>query len=230
MNTSLSTRTRILTGALAGVALAVAVPLAASAHVHVTPDSSAAETTTNLTFSFSHGCGESPTTALVVDIPDGVTNVVPALQAGWSIDRVLADDGSVRQVTYTADAPIENGLKAEASMDVRFSADLAETEVAIPVTQNCVTGSTAWTEITAEGEDEPESPAPVVAVGAVAEDDGHGHGAADSDHEHDAAAAEETAAVTPAADPLGVWLGAGGLALGAAALVVAIAAYRRRRA
>lgn len=221
--------TRVLVGAAAGVALAVGAPLAASAHIHVTPDSSWAEASTTLTFSFSHGCEDFPTTALIIDIPDGVEGVVPVAQAGWSIERTLAPNGTVTRVVYTAQTPVEGGIKGEVSMDARFTADLAESSVAFPVTQECTTGSTAWTEVAADGEEEPESPAPVVAVGAVAEDEGHGHGAGDAD----AATHEDAAAAADSASPsatTALWLGAGGLALGAAALVVAVSALVRRRA
>lgn len=227
---STRTRARLITGSVLGAALIVAAPVAAFAHIHVTPEDSAAESTTTVTFSFSHGCDDSPTTALVVEIPDGVTNVVPVAAGGWSIERAIADNGTVTSVTYRADAPVENGVKGEVAMDLRFGADLANTDVAFPVTQECVTGSTAWTEVAAEGEDEPESPAPIVAVGAVAEQtDEHASGA------HDEAtatpvAADEPVAASSTGDATGVWLGAGGLALGAVALVVALVALRRRRA
>jgi uncharacterized protein YcnI len=223
-------RTRVLVGALAGVTLAVGAPLAASAHVHVTPESSEAETSTTLAFSFSHGCEDFPTTALIVDIPDGVTNVTPVDQAGWTIERTLADNGTVTRVSYAAAEPVENGIKGEVRMDVRFSADLAESTVVFPVTQECTTGSTAWTEIAAEDEAEPEHPAPVVAVGAVADDDGHGHAGSSATPGGAADGAEDAAAGDDASATGAVWLGAGGLALGAAALAVAITALVRRRA
>jgi uncharacterized protein YcnI len=226
-------RTRLAAGLVLGAALAVAVPLAASAHVHVTPENASAEASTTLTFSFSHGCEESPTTAMVIDIPEGVTNVVPVSDAGWTIARDVAENGTVTRVTFTADAPIENGVKGEVSIDARFGEQLAETDVPIPVTQQCVTGETAWTEVAVEGEAEPESPAPVVAVGAVATEDEHGSTTTEHE-EHDevettdaapAAASDSTASSTTA-----LWLGGGGLALGAIALVVAVTALVRRRA
>jgi uncharacterized protein YcnI len=222
-------RTRVFIGALAGVALAVGGPLAASAHIHVTPDTSSAESATTLTFSFSHGCEDFPTTALIVDIPDGVTNVVPVASAEWSIDRTTSESGVVTQVVYTAAAPIETGIKGEVSMDARFSADVADSTVPFPVTQECTTGSTAWTEVAAEGEEEPESPAPLVSVGAVAEDDAHGSGGEASDANSEDAAEDAATTASSPAGTVAVWLGAGGLALGAAALVVAVAALRRRR-
>lgn len=224
-----TTRTRVLAGIVLGAALAVAVPLAASAHVHVTPENASAASSTSLTFSFSHGCEESPTTAMVIDIPDGVTNVVPVSDAGWTIARDVAENGTVTRVTFTAATPIENGVKGEVSLDARFGEELAETDVAFPVTQVCAVGQTAWTEVATDGAAEPESPAPVVAVGAVAAD-GDAHGSHDASGGHDTADAESAVpAASLRADPTALWLGGAGFVLGAAALVVAIAALLRRR-
>lgn len=211
-------------GVVLGAGLVLAAPLAASAHIHVTPTDSAAAATTNVTFSFSHGCEDSPTTAIVVDIPEGVTNVVPVAAGGWSIERAIAENGTVTQVTYRAATPIESGIKGEVAMDLRFDESLANTDVPFPITQECVTGSTAWTQVAAEGEAEPDSPAPVVAVGDVAaEGEEHGHAAPETSH-----ADAETTAAAPAADATGLWLGGAGLALGAVALVLAVLALRRR--
>lgn len=230
-------RARLITGAVLGGALVLAAPLAAFAHIHVTPEDSSADSTTTLTFSFSHGCEDSPTTAMVVEIPAGVTNVVPIAEGGWSIERALADNGTVTSVTYRADTPVESGVKGEVAMDVRFGADLANTSVAFPVTQECVVGSTAWTEVAADGGAEPESPAPVVAVGDVADESEDGHGSTHADTAHDdtahddAAQAAGTTSAEPSAapaDPTALWLGGAGLVAGLAALVVALLALRRR--
>lgn len=126
---------RALVGVAAGVLLAVAVPAAASAHVHVDPGEAPAGATERLTFSFSHGCEGSPTTALVFDIPDEVGNATPIVSGGWTITRELGTDGLPTQITYTAGAPLDGGIKAELSMDVRFEESAEGTEVAFPVTQ-----------------------------------------------------------------------------------------------
>lgn len=230
---SRSTR-RALIGVTAGLALAVAAPLAASAHVHVDPGAVSAGSTATLTFSFSHGCEGSPTTALAVDIPEGVGNVTPVVQAGWTITRDLGADGVATRVVYTADQPVENGLKATVSMDALFTEDAADTTIAFPVTQTCVTGETAWTQIAEDGEDphDLDAPAPVVEVGAVADADHSGSGTEDADHASpdggDAAAATEDAASVPSSDPVARWLAAGGLAAGIAALVVVLVRGRRK--
>ncbi|MFB7893342.1 YcnI family protein [Microbacterium sp. NPDC056044] len=231
---SRSTRTRrIVIGATAGLALALGAPLAASAHVHVTPESAAAGGSETLTFSFSHGCDGSPTTALAIDIPEGVGNATPVVQGGWTITRELGANGVPTRVVYTADTPVEDGLKAAVAMDVLFTEGAADTTLAFPVTQTCAVGETAWTQIAEDGEDphDLDAPAPLVAVGAVADDAGDaGHGDGDAHASGDAAAGAGAgdAASTSSADPVARWLAAGGLAAGIAALVVVLVRGRRK--
>lgn len=236
-STSRSSRTRrVVIGVTAGLALAIGAPLAASAHVHVTPETAAAGGTETLTFSFSHGCDGSPTTAVAVDIPAGVGNATPVVQGGWTITRELGTDGVPTRVVYTADTPVEDGFKAAVSMDVLFTEGTADTTLAFPVTQTCAEGETAWTQIAEDGEDphDLDAPAPLVAVGDVADADADaGHGDADgSGHSSDdavaAAADAEAAASVPSADPVARWLAAGGLAAGIAALAVVLVRGRRK--
>lgn len=217
-------RARILTGVLAGATLVLAAPLAASAHVHVTPEESAAGTSTRLAFSFSHGCEDSPTTALVFDLPEGIDGATPLLDGAWTISRVVGDSGIPSQLTYTAVTPVENGVAASVAMDVIFASSVAETSVPFAVRQECVTGVTDWSEVAADGEntDDLESPAPLVAVGDVSESDGHGHADA-TDH---ADAEDHAEAASSDADPLARWLSGGALVAALAALGVAL--FRRR--
>ncbi|MDE0547202.1 DUF1775 domain-containing protein [Microbacterium sp. C7(2022)] len=237
MNTASSTpvrrRTLAAAGVATGLALALGVPLAASAHVHVDPSEAGAGSSETLTFSFSHGCDGSPTTALVIDIPDAVATVTPIVDGAWSIDRVLGDDGIATQVTFTALTPVEDGLKATASMAVTFGEAAANSDVAFPVTQQCAEGETVWGQVAAEGEDADalDTPAPVVSVGDFTEEDGHGHAAAESSdsdesHEH---AASDSASESDAATTAALWLSAGALAAAVAALVVALVRGRTRR-
>jgi uncharacterized protein YcnI len=227
---------RIVIGATAGLALAIGAPLAASAHVHVDPATAAAGDTETLTFSFSHGCDGSPTTALAIDIPDGVGNATPVVQGGWTITRELGSDGVPTRVVYTADAPVEDGFKAAVSMDVLLTEATAGATLAFPVTQTCAAGETAWTQIAEDGEDphDLDAPAPLVEVGAVADeaDSGHDAGeAADAEHSsHEGAASDADAggaASVASADPVARWLAAGGLAAAIAALVVVLVRGRR---
>ncbi|WP_448656473.1 DUF1775 domain-containing protein [Microbacterium lacticum] len=233
------TTRRIVLGGLLGAALVIAAPLAASAHVHVTPDESAAGTSTRLGFSFSHGCEDSPTTAVVLTIPEGVDGVTPVADGAWTISRELGDDGIPTQVTYTAVTPIESGISATVSLDVIFASSASGTSVAFPVLQKCVVGETDWSEVATEGqtEDDLASPAPVVAVGAVATAAGHGHGSVDAsdedasgdaDHADADASGEAHADGAAQADPVARWLAGGALVAGLAALGVALTGRRKR--
>lgn len=154
MKNSTSRRTGVLiTGATAGLLLAVAAPLAASAHVTVTPDAASAGAYSVLTFAFSHGCEDSPTTSLTIDIPEGVDALAPQIEPGWTIEAVGADAGIPTQVIYTADAPVENGLRATVTMQAKFAEDTEGETLAFPVVQSCVEGETAWVDLAADGED-----------------------------------------------------------------------------
>ncbi|MFD8767697.1 YcnI family copper-binding membrane protein [Microbacterium oxydans] len=209
------------TGLVGGLALAVTAPLMAGAHVGVSPDELAAGDHGVLTFSFSHGCENSPTTALRITMPEGLASVSPTMDSDWDIQVERGDDGLVSAVTYTAVAPVPTDLRGAVSMGVGLDEDTPDT-LAFPVVQMCVEGATEWTQLAENGEDPHslDAPAPVVSVTAAAAD-GHGeHGGSD--------AAAEASSPATASDPLGVALGAGGLLAGFAGLVVAIVAYRRR--
>ncbi|CAN7355421.1 YcnI family protein [Microbacterium maritypicum] len=212
---------RAALGILGGAALALAVPTMAGAHVGVSPDEIAAGDHGVLTFSFSHGCENSPTTALRITMPEGLASVSPTMDSDWDIQVERGDDGLVSAVTYTAVTPVPTDLRGAVSMGVGLDETTPDT-LAFPVVQQCVEGSTEWTQIAENGQDPHslDAPAPVVSVTAAAAD---GHG----EHTESDTAAASTAPTT-VADPLGVALGAGGLLAGFAALVVAILAYRRR--
>ena len=223
-NTSRSRARRVsITSAavLGGAVLALAVPTMAAAHVNVSPDEIVAGDHGVLTFSFSHGCDDSPTTALRITMPEGLASVAPTLDGDWTIDVERGADGLVSAVTYTALTPVPVDLRGAVSMSVGLDED-TPASLAFPVVQQCVEGATEWTQLAAEGENphDLDSPAPVVTVTEAA---AGGHG------EHGATETTTDAAAEPvAADPLPTVLGAGGLVAGIAALVVAVLAYRRR--
>lgn len=220
-----------LVGAAAGIALAVATPLAASAHVTVTPDSATAGGSGVLTFAFSHGCEGSPTTALRIELPEGITSVTPTIAPGWRIDVErggAGHDGLVEHVTYTADDPVPSGYRAAVELSVGFGEDTAGETLAFPVTQICEQGEVAWAEVAEDGVDPHslDAPAPLVAVAAADEADaghaGHGSGPTAAD-ETDAPAAAAPRSAAP------VVFGAAGLGAGVAALAVSLVALARTR-
>lgn len=215
-----TTRRTVTTGIIGGAVLALAIPMMASAHVSVSPDELVAGDHGVLTFSFAHGCDNSPTTSLRVTMPEGLASVAPTMDSDWTIDIEKGDDGLVSAVTYTALAPVPNELRGAVSMSVGLDENTPDT-LAFPVVQTCVEGSTEWTQLAEEGEDPHSLDAPAPVVNVVASADGE-HGG------HDAADDADTEEAPDAPDALATALGAGGLVAGIAALVVSVIAYRRR--
>ncbi|MEJ1921452.1 YcnI family copper-binding membrane protein [Microbacterium sp. KHB019] len=204
----------------------VLVPAAAAqAHVGVTPDTVTPEGSAVLTFSFTHGCENSPTAALRITMPEGLTSVSPTIDAMWDIDVERADNGLVSAVTYTATEPVAHDLRGAVTMAVRVGEDAPET-LAFPVEQRCETGVNEWVEIADEGQDphDLESPAPVVTVTDAGSETGHGDHAQTTD-----AGAEATTDTADPAPAVGIVLGSAGLLAGFAALVIAVRASRRAK-
>ncbi|GGD80853.1 YcnI family copper-binding membrane protein [Microbacterium murale] len=215
------TRGGVLVAALAA-GLVLAAPAVAQAHVGVSPDAVQPGASTVLNFSFTHGCEESPTTALRITMPEGLASVSPTVDSNWKIAVERADNGLVSAVTYTALTPIPTGLQGVASMAVQIGEDAPET-LAFPVEQTCESGVNEWVEIAEDGADphDLDSPAPVVTVAAGDES------TTDAAHTEHSDAQEDAQGQTTEASPVGVILGGAGLLTGVAALVVAVLAYRR---
>ncbi|MGB4136164.1 MAG: DUF1775 domain-containing protein, partial [Microbacterium sp.] len=203
MSVSTSIRRGALCAAIA-VGVAIAAPAAASAHVGVDPDRIPAQESTLLTFSFTHGCKESPTTALRITMPEGVGAVSPTFDSGWDVDVEKAENGLVTAVTYTAVRPVPIGLRGAVSLAFRPGQD-APQSLAFPIEQRCESGSHEWTQLAEKGQNphDLDAPAPVVtllpAEGASAAEHGaSGHGE------------DEQQAGSASADPVPVALGATG--------------------
>jgi len=212
------TRRGALIAAIAA-GLVLAAPAAAQAHVGVSPDAVEPGGSAVLTFAFTHGCEESPTTALRITMPEGLASVAPTADSKWDIAVERADNGLVSAVTYSAVTPIPSGLQGAASMAVQLGEDATES-LAFPVEQQCEVGVNEWIEIADEGADphDLDSPAPVVTVAAAAAAESQ----TDAAHAEHSDAQEQTDAA-----PAGIILGGAGLLAGVAALIVSVLAYRR---
>ncbi len=176
---------KLLGAVAAGVALILASGMPAAAHVGLSADSYAAGSTAMVTFGFGHGCGDSPTTSLAIQIPEEFTTVLPVYAPGWHIEvekETLATPvaGSHGQqiterpavITFTADEPIENGIYAMVTLRVTIPESLEGETIYFPVIQGCSEGESAWIEIPQDGQDahDLESPAPSMTI-TVASDD-----------------------------------------------------------
>ncbi|CAD5990467.1 YcnI family protein [Agreia sp. COWG] len=231
------------TGLGLGLLLAVAVPLSASAHVTVTPGATAAGSYTVLTFAVPHGCDGSPTTALTIDIPEGITTVTPTVNPNWTISKVMEPlatpttpvEGEpaaerVKQVVYTAITPLADGYRDTMALSLQLPADAAGKTLDFPVLQSCETGSTDWSEVPAAGADEDsvKHPAPSVTVTEAVATEADGDPMPGMDAQ---TAGSSTAAATTASgdDVLARVLGVGGLVVGAVGVAIAVVATRRKQ-
>lgn len=160
----------------------------ASAHVGVKADSTDAGSRAIVTFGFGHGCGDSPTTSLAIQIPEEFTSVTPVFAPGWTIEKQMepletpVSDGHggeiterVKTVVFTADEPIENGLYAMVSLRMALPEDAAGETIFFPVVQSCEEGENAWIEIPEEGQDphDLDSPAPGLKITEPEADHAH---------------------------------------------------------
>lgn len=237
------------TAITAGSALAVG---GATAHAHVTvaPGEAPAEGYAMLDLSVPHGCEESPTTSISVQMPDQVVSATPQVVPGWTIEtkegklpNPVESHGEtlttgVREVTWKGGVLDPHQLEVF-GLSVRFAGEAGEL-APFKVVQRCRQGESAWIEMAEDGGPEPEYPAPVVTL--VAAEDSHDHSGSDaSAHEDEtgdrsAGQSEETsddaAATAPAADgdddgdgPLPVIA----LVIAVVALSMSIAGFARSR-
>jgi uncharacterized protein YcnI len=147
------------------------------AHVTANPNEGTAETFFQTSFRVPHGCGGSPTVAIRVKIPDGVTSVKPQMKPGWRIDITMRkldkpiDVGHGRTVTETVaevawrGGPLPDAYYDDFGLQMRLPAQQRET-LWFPTVQECESGVTRWIEIPAGGQkwNDLREPAPFVTL------------------------------------------------------------------
>jgi uncharacterized protein YcnI len=154
------------------VAALLALPAAAQAHVTVWPETLPAEGYAKVDLSVPHGCEDSPTTSLSVQMPDQVQSATPQVVPGWKIttkEGKLAapyeSDGEqvtegVREVTWSGGRLDAHQLEVF-GLSIKVAGKPGD-QMAFKAVQKCAKGETAWVEIPVEGEEEPPAPAPIV--------------------------------------------------------------------
>lgn len=223
-------RAIVLAGAVATGVAVTALP--ASAHVEIEEAEVAAGGTAIVTFGVPHGCDESPTTVVRIQIPDSIRSAVPTQNASWDIRTVTekldepseaGEGGTVRErvseVDFTARTPMPIGVRDDLRIAVAVPEDLAGSTLVFPTIQECVDGTTEWTQLPSEGQDPEELtyPAPAVAVVAAT---------GDEDHHADTAPTEEAKQSDSNDDSNGLALtgliaGIVGIGIGVGAMVMA---------
>ncbi|MEV7963359.1 YcnI family copper-binding membrane protein [Oerskovia paurometabola] len=238
---------KLLTVAAATTLLLALGASGASAHVSVNPDTTTAGSYALLTFGVPHGCGESATTKVSIQIPEPITSVTPTVNPGWDVEKVMVtlatpiDDGHggqlterVGEIVYTARTPLPDGYRDALVLSTKLPDTVGETLV-FPTVQTCQEGESAWVQVAAEGEDPHDLDLPAPTLTITEAEEAHG----DVETVSDAAASEAASAdgTDDTADAAGssdepsslpLVLSGVALVLGAAGLVLGGAAFARR--
>ena len=150
-------------------------------------DEVAAGDTIAFGLTIGHGCEDSPTTAVSIQIPDGVNNAQPFAHAGWTatsevealdppVTTAHGEELTERVAVITFTASEGNALPHDVrdTFTVNFAApDTPGETLYFKTIQTCEVGENAWIdEWDGEGE-EPESPAPSILVTEAAAEGGH---------------------------------------------------------
>lgn len=154
-------RNRIYLSAAVAVAL-FAMPHSASGHVTLEAREAAAGSYHKVVLPIPHGCEGSPTTAIRVQIPDGVVGVKPQPKPGWELDTVIGkldepvDAGhgnivteGVQEVRWTGGRLLDEHYD-EFAMRVRLP-DEPGRVLHFATVQECEEGVHRWIEIPEEG-------------------------------------------------------------------------------
>ena len=159
---------------MAASALALFAQAPASAHVVLATPEARPDAYYVGEFRVSHGCGESPTVAFRIEIPDGINVARPQPKPGWTIEieraplaaPVRTESG---EITERVSAVTWRGLlPTDQFDDFALLMKLPNRSGAIPFRafQTCEQGGRAWVDVPAAGQNahDLENPAPVLTV------------------------------------------------------------------
>jgi periplasmic copper chaperone A len=158
----------LLTAAATAALVAIGT---ATAHVSTDPATAPAGQTSVIGFVVGHVCEGSPTTAVSIRIPAGVTSAKPRPKAGWSIairkgrlPQPVKDFAGntvprgVLEVTWRGGRLLDDHYDA---FELRLGMPNTPGKTLwFPTVQRCVKGVHRWITIPRSGQPEPEEPAP----------------------------------------------------------------------
>lgn len=162
----------------------------ASAHVVIDPPTATAGGSMRAAFRVGHGCGESPTRQVIVEIPPGARAARPMPKPGWQLQitreklavpyeshgrPVTEDVVRVAWVARTAADALPHGQFDEFVLMVQLPAQPGP--LYWPVRQLCELGQHEWIEIPTAGRarKDLQSPAPLVDLAPARPAPGHAH-------------------------------------------------------
>ena len=146
------------------IVLASALCVATAAHAHVTLEQREAAIGAGYraTFRVPHGCGNSPTVKVRVQIPEGVIGAKPMPKPGWQLDLIKGKydkpyvmyhnslTEGLKEVSWSGRLP--DDYYDEFVVSVYLSDQLVPGRILyFPVVQECESGVHRWIEIPQEG-------------------------------------------------------------------------------
>lgn len=167
--------------------------ISAFSHATIEPREAAQNSYQKIVLRVPHGCKGAPTTAVRIDVPEGLLGAKPMPKPGWTLETTKAKlakpytshgreiTEGVNRITWSG------GNLPDAHYDeFVFMAQISDHLPAgkplyIPATQTCPSGEAAWTQIPVEGVNAKlDSPAPAIRIVAQAKTGAEhaGHGAA----------------------------------------------------
>jgi periplasmic copper chaperone A len=138
--------------------LFASLPLTAMAHVTLTEPEAKPGTHYLAHFKVGHGCDGSPTTALSISIPEGVSAVEPQAKPGWKADLVY-DAKRISAVNFSGGT-----IAANAPDEFAIAMTLPKTlgPLIFTANQTCEKGSENWSELPAADGHKLQNPAPIL--------------------------------------------------------------------
>jgi uncharacterized protein YcnI len=149
----------------AAAAVAILAASSASAHVVLAEPSAKAGSAYVGTFRVTHGCDGSPTTALRIEIPEGIASARPQPKPGWTLNKAR-DGGRVTAITWSG-GHLPSDEFDEFSVMLKLPKDAGR--LVFPATQTCEKGVERWNEVPQAGQDPHalKNPAPILTITAA---------------------------------------------------------------
>ncbi|WP_380165013.1 YcnI family protein [Jannaschia sp. R86511] len=219
-------------------AVALATAPSASAHVGVSATTTEAGAYTVVTVSVPHGCEDSATHTVTIQVPEQILSVTPTVNPSWDVEKVMVtldepvDDGHggeyterVGEVVYTTDTPLPSDLRDSFELSLKLP-DLPGETLAFPTVQTCEEGEAAWVQLSDDPEAELDFPAPSLTLTGAEEAE---EAATDTEAEVELASTSEEAADAGTASGPATGLLVAALVLGGAGAVMGGVALTRSR-
>lgn len=217
----------VATLSFAIASLVVATP--ASAHVITETATAPAGSYSTVTFSILHGCEDAPTTAVTIELPEGILAVTPTEKWNWAISSTVVPatvpgtsiTERTSSITFTAETPLPSDQRTSFELWLGMPDGEVGDTVVFDSYQECEGGlSQDWV-----GDE-----APTITLTEAVAGGGHGHGGEVIPGEGTTHESEHTEASPTATDPMSRLLSAGALLLGVIAVAIAIVGRRKPEA